>query len=408
DQEAFYKIYSDFYEQLVRISKDEKNNNLTELAAQIKIEDASSVLRKDLIQNSKKQINKFSEELKLKGMNCAAIKPDQPSDTTPVKPPTESPSKPDAGSDIPSETPSKPVSAIKKAMEKVLAVSYQSCEVLKLKPITAEIPPLEGVKEDCCYPDGIGKLRTIASLKEVQQTHYYLQSPMTGDQCFAVRSHPLIYDYGGRPSYTSGTLGKLNFFKNNGGTNVLGYDCSALVYTVLLGGGFRLKPNKPFVASDVIAAQSRQFINPENNGWSCLKKITMTPTQNLEVGDIASLNGHVVMVYSVGKDPFGIEKLDNCDLVSVNDFDFSIFQSSPSKDGIGINVYEARDYLKTSDKMANIFIDYAKNACLSRKLNKEIQLQRTEYSIIRHQDTGDCMTNPVAFEHESCVVGSCI
>lgn len=406
-QDQFYAIYSEFYDDLVRLSIEEKNDNLMELAAQLKLEDSDSELRQRIIQNTKTKIDQLSNNLKTKGMNCNAIKPQVPV-TGPQPQKDEPPVNNDPGGGGTPPTPQPTKTVIQKAMEKVLAVSYQSCEVLKLKPLTAEVPLVQGIKEDCCHPDGRGKLRTISSLTDLLQTHYYLQKPLTGPQCFPIRSNPLIYDYGGRPNYTKGVDGKLNFFKNLGGTKVLGYDCSALVYSVLLGGGLRLKPNKPFVASDVVAAQSRQFISPESKGWACLERITLTPKKTIEVGDIIGFDGHVVMIYSKGQDPFGINNISDCADVNLSGFDFNVLQSSPSKDGIGINVYEAKDYLRVGDKMAEIFLDYAKNACESKKQNKSIQLKRTGYSIIRHKNTSECKTNPVAFENESCVVGTCI
>jgi hypothetical protein len=402
-QEEFYHIYSDFFDRLIKLSGEEKNENLIELATQLKVEDSDTDSRKQLVQETKSKIQVLSQKLKSKGVECSALKPPTPGKGEPPKwDPQPSPQPNDPGN-----TPADK-SDIKKAMEKVFAVTYQSCEVLQQKPLTAEVPPIEGIKEDCCHPDGRGKLRTISDLKAVLKTHYYLQAPLSGSQCYNIRGNPLIYDYGGRPNYSKGSEGKLNFFKNLGGTKVLGYDCSALVYSVLLGGGFRLIPNKPFVASDVVAAQSRQFVSPESKGWSCLQRITMTPAKTIEVGDIVSFDGHVVMIYSRGEDPFGLNKIYNCNEVSINDFDFRVFQSSPSKDGIGVNVYEAKDYLKEGDKMAEIFLDYAKNACLSKTQGKDIQLKRTDYSITRHKNTSECRTQSVSFENEACVVGTCI
>lgn len=402
-QDEFYHIYSDFYDQLIRLSVAEKNDNLVELATQLKIEDSDTNDRKQIIQETKEKIQNLSQKLKAQGLQCSAIAAPGAGKKEPQKwDPTPNPP-----ADNPGGTPVEKTD-IKKAMEKVFAVTYQSCEVLQQKPLTADVPDLEGIKEECCHPDGRGKLRTISRLKDVLKTHYYLQAPLSGDQCFNIRGNPLIYDYGGRPNYSKGSEGKLNFFKNLGGTKVLGYDCSALVYSVLLGGGFRLMPNKPFVASDVVAAQSKQFVSPESKGWSCLQRITMTPKSNIEVGDIVSFDGHVVMIYSKGQDPFGLNKVSNCNDVSINDFDFRIFQSSSSKDGIGVNVYEAKDYLKKGDRMTEIFLDYAKNACFSITQGKDIFLKRSDYSITRHKNTSECRTQQVSFENEACVVGTCI
>lgn len=269
-QEEFYQIYSDFYDQLVKLSFEERNENLVEIATQLKLEDSESLQRKQLIQETKEKVTRLSQKLQAKGVGCHAITP-------PAVWPGKDQARQDPAPAPPSENPNYPPvvkSEIRKAMEKVFAVTYQSCEVLQQPALTLSVPRLEGIKEDCCSPDGRGRLRTISNLKALLKTHYYLQAPLSGNQCFDVRANPLIYDYGGRPNYTKGSSGLLNFFKNLGGTKVLGYDCSALVYSVLLGGGFRLMPNKPFIASDVVGAQSRQFINPEAKGWSCFQRIT--------------------------------------------------------------------------------------------------------------------------------------
>lgn len=393
-QNLFYTLYSDFYKALLKLSLEEDNENILELATQIKVEDASSEFRKRMISEIQEKIKIISSKLKSKGMECP------PAATSKV---TEK----NTAIKIQGLKKQNPVkSFIKRIMEKVLAVTYQSCDVLKLKPLTANVPNVEGIQEKCCH--GKGMMRTISNLSSLLKTNYYLQSPLTGPQCFSIKENPLIYDYGGRPNFTRGLEGKLDFFSNLGGTNVLGYDCSALVYSVLLGGGLRLKSNKPFVASDVIAAQSKQFISPEVSGWDCLKRITLKPNQSIEVGDIVSFNGHVVMIYSTGEDPFGIRNLKSCHDVKIQSFDFNVFQSSPSKEGIGINVYEAKDYLEESEQMAEIFLDYARSACLSQKQNKNIFLKRKAYSIIRHTQSPECQTKPVSFENESCVVGTCI
>ncbi len=393
-QNLFYGLYSDFYRDLLKLSLEEDNENILELATQIKVEDSSSELRKRMISDIQEKIKTISSKLKSKGMECPPL----------VKSKVAEKSSAIKIQGFVSQNPVK--SLIKKIMEKVLAVTYQSCEVLKLRPLTAKVPNVEGIQEKCCH--GNGMMRTISNLNSLLRTNYYLQSPLSGPQCFPIKENPLIYDFGGRPNFTRGLEGKLDFFSNLGGTHVLGYDCSALVYSVLLGGGLRLKSNKPFVASDVLAAQSKQFISPEASGWDCLKRITLKPKHSIEVGDIVSFNGHVVMVYSTGEDPFGLRNLKSCNDVNIQSFDFNVFQSSPSKEGIGINVYEAKDYLVESDRMAEIFLDYARSACLSQKQNRNIYLKRKAYSIIRHTQTPECQTEPVSFENESCVVGTCI
>ncbi|MCK6597331.1 MAG: hypothetical protein L6Q37_03135 [Bdellovibrionaceae bacterium] len=397
-QERFYQIYLEFLKRLETLSVQEKDENILLLATQIQLEDRATDLQGQTIDWLQFQLNQLTASLKQQGivLDCD-IK-------TKTKKNIYKDLNKEKGNGFTNNTSRK--SDIKMAMEKLLSVTYQSCQVLNQKPLNKETPEVEGIRSSCCH--GPGQIRSIANLRALQSTHYYLQNVSTSPQCFPIRDNPLIYDYGGRPFFSRGETGTLNFFKNLGPTKVLGYDCSALVYAVLLGGGFRLSPNKSFVASHVAGAQSAQFVNPEKRGLSCLERITLTEGSAIREGDIAAFNGHVVMVYSVGKDPFGFERNSNCETIKSSDFDFTILQSSPSKNGIGVNVYEAKDYLDESPSMEKIFLDYAKNFCYVKKKHTKVQLFRKNYAITRHKNTEVCRTEKVSYEYESCVVGTCL
>lgn len=57
-----------------------------------------------------------------------------------------------------------------------LAVAYQSCEVLDRKPMGDAEASVKGIKVTGTHPSGGGKKREIASLSEVQTTHYYIKN----------------------------------------------------------------------------------------------------------------------------------------------------------------------------------------------------------------------------------------
>lgn len=390
-----YSLYKEFYQDVKYLSSVEKNSNLPELISLLKVEDTDTPTRKDLVIKYKNKVNEISRNMQSMGYTC----PTDGSDNT------------DLGGSDPKPAPGVITPTARElvtndliaSMRKVLAVTYQSCEVLDRKPLNKDDKNIQGITEECCHEGG-GKIRHIDSLSQVQATHPYLQTTY-GKQCVNIRKNPLIYDFGGRPAFTRGSTGRLNFFINYGGSEVLGYDCSAMVYTVVMGAGFRLKENKMFVASDVVAAQSRQFLDPDSKGWSCLDSVDFTTDteEPLLEGDIASMDGHTFMIYRTGKDPYGIDNLTDCKKIDSQNFDFDLMQSSPSKDGVGINVYSGKDYLLTNDTMEKGFVEYAKNYCERKKNAATKKIKLSYFSLVRLSTKTSCRMPSVAFENESCV-----
>lgn len=387
-----YSLYKEFYQDVKYLSTVEKNANLAELVTMLKVEDTDTSARQELVTKYKAKVNEISRNMQSMGYSCPIADDNTDLGGTP-KP------VPGGGTLTPREIVTKDLIA---SMRKVLAVTYQSCAVLDREPLNKDDKNVQGIKESCCNGDGL--IRTISSLSQVQATHHYIQ-PSYGSQCVNIRKNPLIYDYGGRPSFTRGSTGRLNFFSNYGGSEVLGYDCSAMVYTVVMGAGFRLKENKMFVASDVAAAQSRQFLDPESKGWSCLNSVTFSgeTEDGLLEGDIASMDGHTLMIYRAGKDPFGIENLTDCKNVDSKNFDFDLMQSSPSKDGVGINVFVGKDYLDTNGTMEKGFVEYAKNYCERKKNASTKKIKLSYFSLVRLSTESSCRMQSVSFENESCV-----
>jgi hypothetical protein len=112
------------------------------------------------------------------------------------------------------------------------------------------------------------------------------------------------------------------------------------------------------------------------------------------------------MVDSVGSDPFGISGVKTtaaCSNLESKDFDFVVIQSSPSKNAVGMNRYQARDYLYESDKMRAGLTRYAYYACLARLNNKNYTPNLGTLSVIRHKLTSTCVGTRVKLAQESCI-----
>lgn len=291
---------------------------------------------------------------------------------------------------------------------KTLAIAYQSCDVLSMKPITNATPGVQGIEIIGRHPAG-GLKRKIASLASVNATHPYIKNNrLAQNGCFEVRNSPMIYDFGGKPYTNAQRPDLLNMFKNAGtGTDVLGIDCSAYVFSALAIAGLKLDPdpNKVLKADLVHGVGSRAFKEPQYNGLRCLQKIKVTKTKNIVPGDIVAINGHVVMIDAVGADPFGLESITqaaDCSNVSSQNFSFTIAQSSPSKNGVGINRFRASDYLEDSATFKAGLEAYARAACRA-KFGLSPNIDSPDLSIVRHKKTPECMAEPLVEQNESCV-----
>lgn len=289
-----------------------------------------------------------------------------------------------------------------------MATAYQSCQTNQLPSMNSQTSDVRGISVTGKHSDGVGSKRSISSLSQVQTTHYYIKDNSNyGSSCFNVRQNPLIYDYGGKPAATTSTTSTINFFKNAGtGTSVLGVDCSAYVFTAMATAGLRLKEGRTLKASDVFSWGSGTYVEPQQNGLTCLDKISVSPSSTMKAGDIAAVYGHVVMIDKVGTDPFGIASArttSDCDKVSYKNFNFVVSQSSPSKGAIGLNYFDAKGYLATSSKMATGFEKYAYYTCLAKVSNKTYKPSLGTFSLVRHLGTSACSATRVKLENEACV-----
>ncbi len=294
---------------------------------------------------------------------------------------------------------------LEESMKRLLATTYQSCQVLNLKPLHNYDDLVQGIKSVGQHPGG-GQKRIITSVDKVSTTHYYIKGQSYAQGCFQVSKNPLIYDFGGRPAYTSDAKSKLNFFKNSGsGTNVLGYDCSALVYSVLMNAGLKMSTDLPFVAEDIDGAYSGHFLQPGTK-QNCIEDIVATPNENLMPGDIVAMDGHVLMIYKVGGDPLAISSIktrEQCANIPTQNFDFQVLQSSASKGGIGVNVFEGSDYINSITILKKGFTAMAQQSCYSKFDQKKYKFKVSGFSLVRHKKTAACQSRPIEFEKSSCV-----
>ncbi|RYZ70015.1 MAG: hypothetical protein EOP05_13955 [Proteobacteria bacterium] len=98
-----------------------------------------------------------------------------------------------------------------------------------------------------------------------------------------------------------------------------------------------------------------------------------------------------------------MKSASGCSSLSSRNFDFSVIQSSPSKNSIGINRYAARDYLPESAKISTMFMAYAKAACQARFDAKARAPNTAEFGIIRHKATSKCLAPALTLVGGSCV-----
>jgi hypothetical protein len=290
------------------------------------------------------------------------------------------------------------------------AATYQSCKVLDLPAMDEGTEPVDGIAISGTHSNGVGKKRVYKNIPRIFDTHYYYKNILPLEKsCYLPAKQPLIYDYGGKPATSSDTYSTLDLFTNQGsGTSVLGIDCSGFVFSALARGGLRIAPAKPLKAALVHGISAKMFKDPQKNGLTCFNPVTLSAKQHLIGGEVVGAAGHVIMIDDVGSDPFGVSNIKNladCDLkhISYENFHFSIVQSSPFKNAVGIGKSKARAYLRESTSMRAGFEKYAVAACQAQ-FGKAQTPRISEITIIRSKGTPECINdNYIALEREACV-----
>ena len=292
---------------------------------------------------------------------------------------------------------------------KSLAVAYQSCEAPTHPTLTPATPPVRGVTITGQWPHSPGRKREITDLAELIASHPYLKSyrrPKVG--CFDVLKNPMIYDYGGKPSTSVGAAGGLDFFTDQGGTKVLGIDCSGYVFSSLATAGLRLTKNQKIKPVYVHNTNAAKFMDPKSSGFTCFDKVKFSGSSGMRSGDVLASGGHILIIERVGADPFGVNHIrseNECKLenMSTSRFDFRILQSASTKGGIGINHIEAVEFIDEEAAMAKGLLQYAVAACKARFESKTQFVQPATATLVRHSDEKECTEAPIALTHEACV-----
>lgn len=296
---------------------------------------------------------------------------------------------------------------------KTVSTIYQSCEAATRAPLGSDVANVQGITVTGRHSSGTGNVRKITNLKSFLSTQPYIgtsayKRPLP--TCYDVQAVPSIYDYGGKPYASTANEKVLNLFKNGGtGSTDLGIDCSALVYTSYATVGLKFKKESALKATLVNGVSSTMLTEPQKNGLTCLDHAKFVGKTNLQAGDIIAIKGHVVMVADVGADPFGIDSftsVSQCKTsnISIGKFNFTIFQSSPEKGGIGVNRMKASYYLSPASTMGKGMIDHAVNACKAKFQTAAITTKSTSASVVRHLGTAACAdASPVKLTQEECL-----
>lgn len=408
--EKFLKTYSFIISKIqnsVSLSKNKEN----------KLDDTwEQIVRMELgIQDAelKAAFKELKSTVNIKNMNCTEGSLVNP----PINPQPTEPSTNTTTTTLPSKptepNPSENISKFIHGTYWAMTTAYQSCQVLTMPALNSETPPLEGVKEIGTHPDGVGTKRIIEDLKLAQQTHPYIKDIQYDKGCFKVSESPLIYDYGGKPYVDPNAQQSLDFFKNAGsGTKVLGVDCSGFVFAALAAGGLRVAAGKNLKAPQVNGISAKMYKEPQSNGLTCFQKINVgwsaadSKESYLKPGDIIATEGHVVIIDSVGEDPFGLKTVStvaDCNQLKWSQFDFTITQSSNTKGAVGIDRFIAKDYIENNLTFQSGLSVYAKEACLAKLQKNSRTPKSTDISIVRHKGTPDCMGSTIPIVAESCI-----
>jgi len=292
---------------------------------------------------------------------------------------------------------------------KSFSVAYQSCSAHSQKPLDHPDEKLEGIKRIGTHPSG-GGIRVIENMEEVLTTHPYIVNNRVPSSvvCDDPKVSPKIYDFGGKPFATSEVDSSLNYFIEGGtGSNELGVDCSGYVFSALMSAGLKLAPHKPLRARGVYATPAKAW-KELGEDMSCFKKVKTGSKAVVQPGDLFASNGHIFIINKVGADPLGVNQIiesgESCSTVSHENFDFTVFQSSPTNGAIGLNHMQASYYLSDSETMMNGFEKFAKKHCENLKNNLQESQNIQEASLIRHKMTPDCMEEKVIkLDYESCL-----
>jgi hypothetical protein len=294
---------------------------------------------------------------------------------------------------------------------KAMAVGYQSCEAPFKAALGPNTPDVRGVTITGPWPSpSPGNKREISNLAALLSSHPYLSDyRRPSASCFNVLARPLIYDYGGKPNTTSTGGAGLDFFTNQGGTGVLGIDCSGYVFSSLATSGLRISKGKALKPIQVHATNAAKFMRPKSSGLTCFNPISFNAGTTIRPGDILASGGHIMIIDTVGNDPFGIANItkeSDCiaSKMSSDRFEMTFLQSGSAKGGLGLSRMRPEGFLPEDEEpMDKAMKEYAAAACKARLRGKTVTITPSTGALVRHSGSSDCLGTKVRLVHEDCV-----
>ncbi len=289
--------------------------------------------------------------------------------------------------------------------KKVMSTAYQSCQVLDL-PLMSNKYQTQGVRVTGRYRRGYR--RAIFNKNSLNQSHYYLSriDIPNHPQCVDVHSSPVIYNYGGKPKTTRNSI---DLFQNKTSSNtLLGVDCSGFVTTALASAGLRLRKSVPIRPGHIYAVSSWLLKKPKIKNFSCLKKQVLSKNNPLRSGDIIASNSHVIIVDETGRDPFGLQHLNQAEKchsrsIKSSQFNFSIIQSSTNNNAVGINRMHISQALPGMRSIRRGLQKVASKICYNR-FQMQTHANIEEISILRHDsENPQCREKEIYLKHQECL-----
>lgn len=379
------RAISEFYRIILDVSPHQEKGAFLEFVTSLEVGDKTVALKKETLLKLEANQKEIQNSVKEMSLECPSL------------PPTDQ--------QEPAISTSSATDLVLGA-KAIMATAYQSCSSLTKPPLTTSTSGVQGISVVGRHADGVGLKRSISSLSALVKSHYYLKDLQTTAQCFDSTKDPLIYDYGGKPYASADDNSLIDLFKNAGsGTDVMGIDCSAFIFSSIATAGLKLHPDKKMKAILVNGVSSTMFVDPQKNGLVCFDKAKLGKSGTLQLGDIVAIPGHVVMIDQVSSDPLGILKVkakSDCSQLTSSSFDFIISQSSPSKSGIGINRFIGKDYLASAPTFKAAFETVARQICEARFNNQDIQIDSGKIQIARYTGNLKCQNPRIKLVAEEC------
>lgn len=262
---------------------------------------------------------------------------------------------------------------IENALE-IFAIYYQSCMAINAPIIDIEdYNKFETVVQRKKYGSYYKRYLEKSRLENYHRNNpvfiHFTENDLTSDNvnldsiCLNSFKQPPVYAFGGSARYANNTLDFLKDLtrdsrcKDVPGNGVIcrsstssrtalsGLDCSAYVSAVLGISGIRFHSKQ--TSSYLRYSTSRIHEVVKNKSTSCFQAPMLETNSPLKSGDILNIgSSHVVIIDEIGDDPLGIKSksnIDECDDITVDEFTFSVIQSS-STNNMGLQRSYARAY----------------------------------------------------------------